>query len=204
MRHGGDVMNCCYPGIDDQLFIRGNIPMTKQEVRILVLNKARIGAQDIVLDIGAGTGSLTVEAALLARQGRVYAVEREEEGIELIKANASKFGAENIEVILGMAPECLAGVPSVDVVFVGGSGGSLRSILHSADLLLKTGGRMIITAVTVETLNEALTVMRQAPVYKVEAAGISVTRLRLVGEKNMFQALNPVYIITCTKGERTC
>lgn len=185
-------------GIADSEFIRGDIPMTKQEIRILTLAKARIKATDIVLDIGAGTGSLSVEAALLAEQGRVIAIERQPAGISLIKANAARFGAANLETVLGAAPEAMAGLPMVDVILIGGSGGKLPAILDCADQLLKPAGRLIITAVTVETL-AALNILRAKSNYSVEACCVQVTRIEQAGASNMFKALNPVYIIAGIK-----
>ena len=109
-------------GIADTEFIRGNIPMTKEEVRILTLAKAKIKADDIIIDIGAGTGSLSIEAALLAPKGKVFALEKNLEGIDLIKKNAEKFQANNITVINAYAPEGMADLPQADVIFIGGSG----------------------------------------------------------------------------------
>ena len=193
-------MKIAVPGIPDDLFLRGDIPMTKQEIRIHALVKARITPAATVVDIGAGTGSLAVEAALLAPDGHVYAVEREGEGIELIKANAARFGAVNLTVTHGEAPAALAGLPAADAVFIGGSGGHLAAIVAAVDRLLKEGGRLIVTAVTVDTLHQILALMKDYAAYRVEAAGLQVTRLRPAGERHLFQALNPVYIITCTKG----
>jgi cobalt-precorrin-6B (C15)-methyltransferase len=193
-------MKVKFPGIADELFIRGDIPMTKQEVRILAVAKAHIGECDVVIDIGAGTGSLSIEAALLAKSGKIFAVEREAEGVELIRTNAAQFGVTNLEVIAGTAPKALDGLPKADVIFVGGSGGNLAEILEQANVLLSPGGRLIITAVTVETLHDALQAMDCTGGYLVEACGVQITRLRRAGPKNMFQALNPVYIIACTKG----
>jgi len=189
------------PGIADELFVRGDIPMTKQEVRILVMTKARVGEKDTVIDIGAGTGSLSVEAALLAPQGKVLAVEREEVAIGLIKANADRFGATNLEVIEGTAPGALAGLPMADVIFVGGSGGHLVDILEQACRLLHPGGRLVITAVTVETLQGTLREMQRRSGYQIEAFAVQINRLRRAGSQNMFQTQNQVYIITCTKGD---
>lgn len=186
-------------GIPDSQFIRGNIPMTKQEIRILTLAKANIGANDTVIDIGAGTGSLSIEAALLAKHGKVFAIEREGEGFNLIKANAAKFKAENVEPILGAAPEALAGLPAADVIIIGGSGGKLPDILACADKLLKPGGRLVVTAVTVETLSTTLHIMREKKEYDVDACSVQVTRIQSVGTSNMFKALNPIYIIVCNK-----
>ena len=189
-----------FPGIPDADFIRGDIPMTKQEIRILALAKAQLSREDIVIDIGAGTGSLSIEAALQVTGGRVFAIEREAEGITIIKANATKFGINNLGLVFGAAPEALEGLPAADVIFVGGSGGFLPEILSCGDTLLKSGGRLIITAITVETLHNALHIMRAKPEYTVEASGVQVTRIRQVGESSMMQALNPVYVIACTKG----
>ncbi len=186
-------------GIPDMQFVRGDIPMTKEEIRIVTLAKAKIDAEDIVIDIGAGTGSLSIEAALLAKQGKVFAIEREVEGIDLIKVNAAKFKVDNIEAILGVAPEALNGLPAADVILIGGSGGRLPKILDFADKLLKPGGRIIVTAVTVETLSTALQLMKEKKVYSVDACCLQVTRIQSVGASNMFKALNPIYIIACSK-----
>lgn len=188
-------------GIADKEFIRGNIPMTKQEVRILVLAKAMVQPGDTVIDIGAGTGSLSIEAALLSQTGKVYAIERETEGVELITRNAIKFGAQNVEPIFGEAPDRLIGLGKADVIFVGGSGGRLNEILSMGSHLLKIGGRMVITAVTIETLYTALTLMQARPEFEVEAFSVQVSRIKKISASNMLEALNPIYIITCTKGE---
>jgi cobalt-precorrin-6B (C15)-methyltransferase len=194
-------MKIAVPGIPDDQFQRGDVPMTKQEVRILALVKARIREADTVLDIGAGTGSLAVEAALLAPAGRVFAIERQAAGVDLIRANAANFGAANLTAIHGPAPDALAGLPPADVIFVGGSGGKLAAILDAADGLLKPGGRLVVTAVTVETLQQTLAWAADKDGYTVDAAGVQITRLRPLGRRNMFQALNQVYIIVCSKGE---
>jgi cobalt-precorrin-6B (C15)-methyltransferase len=196
--NGGDNMTY-FPGISDDEFLRGDIPMTKQEVRILVLNKAKIRPTDIIIDIGAGTGSLSIEAALQASQGTVYAIERHPEGVDLIRANAVKFGAANVEVISGTAPTALQNIPKADVIFIGGSGGHLQEILKQSNYLLKSNGRLVITAITVETLYEALHTMQAKPEFTVEAFGMQVTRIKHIKTNNMLQALNPIYVITSTK-----
>lgn len=186
-------------GIHDDEFIRGKIPMTKQEIRILVLAKARIRPTDSIIDIGAGTGSLSIEAALQAPQGKVYAIERHGEGIELIKANAKKFNTPNLEAISGLAPQALQGLPAVDVIFIGGSGGYLAEILDESNILLKNKGRIIITAITIETLYQALHIMQANPEFTVEAFGTQITRIKHLKASNMLEGLNPIYIIVCTK-----
>ena len=186
-------------GINDDEFIRGEIPMTKHEVRILVLAKAKISPTDVIIDIGAGTGSLSIEAALQAPQGQVYAIERHAEGVELIRANGIKFGTSNLKAISGSAPEALDGLPMSDVIFIGGSGGHLGEILKQCDQLLKAKGRLVITAITIETLYEALHIMQEKPEFTVEAFSAQISRINHIKTSNMLQALNPIYIITCTK-----
>ena len=198
MCNGGDSMTY-FAGINDDQFLRGDIPMTKQEVRILVLNKAKIYPKDIVIDIGAGTGSLSIEAAIQAHQGKVYAIERHPEGAELIRANAIKFGVDNVEVISGIAPSALENIPNADVIFIGGSGGHLQEILTQSDRLLRPNGRLIITAITIETLYEALHHMQAKPEFIVEAFGVQITRIKHIKTNNMLQGLNPIYIVTATK-----
>ena len=186
-------------GIDDAAFIRGKIPMTKQEIRILTLTKARIKETDIVLDIGAGTGSLSVEAALLADQGQVYAVERKGEGIDLIRRNAEKFGAGNVIAMEGEAPAALAGLPACDVILIGGSGKYLKEILDRATALLNPKGRIVLNCITLQTLYEAVTYMRQNRNYRYEAIQVQINRLNSVGSYDMAEALNPIHIVTCEK-----
>ena len=139
-------------GIPDAEFIRGKVPMTKEEIRILTLAKARIGRGDMVADIGAGTGSISCEAALQATDGKVFAIERKAEGIELIKANAEKFGIENLHIIQAEAPQGMEQLPQLDRAIIGGSGSHLEPILDQLDGLLKPEGRIILNCITVQTL----------------------------------------------------
>lgn len=183
-------------GIPDEEFIRGHIPMTKREIRVLVLSRAKIKTGHTVIDIGAGTGSLSIEAALQSGMGKVYAVEREPEGIELIKQNAAKFGVAAVQPILGDAPAALSGLPQADVILIGGSGGYLQEILAAARELIKPGGRIVVTAVTIETLYNTLADMEAQAAFQVEAFGAQITRINKLASSHMLQALNPIYIIT--------
>ena len=187
-------------GLPDAAFVRGKVPMTKQEIRILTLVKAQIGPRDIVYDIGAGTGSLSIEAARLAPEGHVYAVERKEEAIRLIEANGERFGLENLSVIEAEAPAGLENLPLADAVLIGGSGGHLASILDCVAEKLREGGRLVLNCITVQTLAAALDYLHaHEAVYRNEAIQVQVSRLRRVGPYDMADAQNPVYIITCTK-----
>lgn len=187
-------------GLPDAAFVRGKVPMTKQEIRILTLVKAQIGPRDIVYDIGAGTGSLSIEAARLAPEGHVYAVERKEEAIHLIEANGERFGLENLSVIEAEAPAGLENLPLADAVLIGGSGGYLASILDCVAGKMREGGRLVLNCITVQTLAAALDYLHaHEAVYRYEAIQVQVSRLRRVGPYDMADAQNPVYIITCTK-----
>lgn len=187
-------------GLPDAAFVRGKVPMTKKEIRILTLVKAQIGPRDIVYDIGAGTGSLSIEAARLAPEGHVYAVERKEEAIRLIEANGERFGLENLSVIEAEAPAGLENLPLADAVLIGGSGGHLASILDCVAGKMREGGRLVLNCITVQTLAAALDYLHaHEAVYRYEAIQVQVSRLRRVGPYDMADAQNPVYIITCTK-----
>ncbi len=187
-------------GIEDEEFIRGKVPMTKKEIRILTLAGAKIKSADIVCDIGAGTGSLSVEAALLARDGHVYAVERKREAVELIRQNAAKFGAENITIIESEAPQGLEQLPqSLDAAMIGGTGSHLEEILDFLDVRLKPGGTIVINCITVQTLASSLAYMRKKSGYIYDTVQVQVNRLKKVGPYDMAEAINPVYIISCHK-----
>ena len=187
-------------GIADEEFIRQDVPMTKQEIRILSLVKAQIAPDAVVYDIGAGTGSISIEAARLAPQGQVYAIERSSEGIGLIRANAANFAVKNVKVIQAEAPEGLADLPEADAILIGGSGGNLQEILTEVTPKLKTSGRLVLNCITVQTLMQCIEFMREhSDTYIYEAIQVQVTRLQQVGTYDMAKANNPIYIVTCWK-----
>ena len=187
-------------GIPDAEFIRGKVPMTKQEIRILTIAKAGIKQGDMVLDVGAGTGSLSCEAAMQAgNDGMVYAIERNPEGIGLIAANAEKFGLDNVHIIHAEAPAGMDGLPRLDAVLIGGSGKRLEPILDRAGELLKTGGRIILNCITVQTLMQCLNYMRASELYKYETVQVQVNRWEQVGSYDMAKAANPIFIVACEK-----
>lgn len=180
------------PGIPDGEFLRGKVPMTKEEVRAAVLAKLAVGPEDMCWDVGAGTGSVSVELALQCRQ--VWAVEREEAALALISANREKFGAWNLRVKAGEAPEALEGLPPPDKVFIGGSGGSLRAILRAV-YAANPGARVCISAIALETLRGALDALEELG-YEAEVVQLSVSRAQRAGELRLLLAQNPVFLIT--------
>ena len=187
-------------GIADEEFIRQDVPMTKQEIRILSLVKAQIAPDAVVYDIGAGTGSLSIEAARLAPKGEVYAIERSSEGINLIRANAANFAVTNMQVIQAEAPDGLADLPEADAILIGGSGSRLPEILETVTPKLKQAGRLVLNCITVQTLMQCIEFMRQhSDIYIYEAIQVQVTRLQQVGTYDMAKANNPIYIVTCWK-----
>ena len=137
--------------IKDEEFIRGSIPMTKFEVRMVTMGLLEIQEGDVFLDIGAGTGSLSIQAALQGAE--VYSVEAEGEGVSLIYKNAEEFGA-NINIINACAPQGIDKIPPVDKCFIGGSGGRLKEILKGADRKLKPGGILGANFITLHNLQE--------------------------------------------------
>lgn len=181
-------------GIPDDCFIRAEVPMTKRDVRASVVSRMAVSKDDTVYDIGAGTGSVTIELAMQALYGTVYAVERTKEGCGLIQKNADRFGVDNINVIHGMASDVIEELPVPDAVFIGGSGGELGYIIKS---ILKKNPvvHMVITAVTMETLYEAVTLMEDNGMSVVDIVQIAVTELKKRGRYHMMSANNPVFVI---------
>lgn len=182
-------------GIPDELFIRGDVPMTKQEVRAVALAKLRLTATDTVWDVGAGTGSVSIEAALVARAGSVWAVERNAAGVRLIRENADAFGCGNVHAVPGVAPEALEKLPVPDAVFVGGSAGELPFIVEAA-LEKNSQVRLCVPCVTVETLTEACALLSGSRFKGFEACQVSAARAEAVGSHHLMKAQNPVFLVS--------
>lgn len=189
----------CRLGIPDEEFLRGKVPMTKAEIRVQVLAKAQISQDDCVVDIGAGTGSISIEAAGFASKGVVYAIEHNQEAQELILANQRKFGVSNLKLICGAAPAVFGELPPVDVCIIGGSNGHLADILKTVPLV--EGGRIVITAVTIETVAQALKLLTDLNYQDIDTVSIQAVRWKAVQTLHMAQALNPIFIISARKGE---
>ena len=182
------------PGLPDEAFERGDVPMTKQEVRAAVLAKLAVRPEDILWDVGAGTGSVSVELALAAPRGRVYAVECRPEGCALIKANREKFRTRNLVLVEGLAPAALSDLPAPDAVFIGGSKGSLAAIVDTA-LDKNPAARICVSAIALETLSAAVAALT-AKGRTVQVSQIAVSRAKAVGGLHLMMAQNPIYLIT--------
>ena len=187
-------------GIEDEEFIRGDVPMTKKEIRMVVMNAARVEEDSVVLDVGAGTGSISIEAALGAPKGHVYAIERFEKATDLIRQNQEKFGVKNLTIIEAKAPEGMEGLPELDAVIIGGSAGGMGTIMDEATRLLKVGGRLVVTAVTMETGYTILKELKGRP-YTYEGFQMQVSRFRKAGPYHLLNPLSPIFIVTAVKQE---
>ena len=181
-------------GLDDSVLLRGDVPMTKQEVRAAVLAKLEVRDGETYWDVGAGTGSVSVELSLLAPRSRVYAVECKGEACALIRANRERFGAYNLELAEGRAPQALEELPAPDGVFIGGSDGELFPILQAA-VEKNPAVRVCLTAIAVETLGAAAAALTQLGMEP-KITQITVARSRPAGGLNLMLGQNPVWIIT--------
>lgn len=173
--------------------------MTKEEVRALTVCRARLAPGLTVWDVGAGTGSLTVEAAMFTPGGHVYAVERNHEGTALIEENCRHFGVENVTVVQGEAPGVLWQLPAPDRVFIGGSGGRLKEILAVCAENMAEGGIVIVNAITPSTMAAALEIMALSPFVGLDGIHVQVSRLEALGKEQYFKAQNGIWILSARK-----
>lgn len=188
----------CTHGLQDECFERGNAPMTKQEVRSVSLSKLELRVQDVFYDIGAGTGSVSIEAGLLLTKGKVFALERDSESVQLIKTNIAKFHIDNIEVIESYAPEGLDNLPAPHKAFIGGSGGKLELILDSI-YEKNPNCRVVLNCIALESLSACLAYYKQKTDYKLDIVNITVAKSRKLAGYNMMTGSNPIYIITAMR-----
>lgn len=181
--------------IPDEAWIRGKVPMTKEEIRTVSLAKLRLTEQAVLYDIGAGTGSVAIEAACQSETIRVYAVEKNPEGIALIEANKRKFRTDWVETVEGTAPEVLEALEPPTHVFIGGSSGNLKEII-SCVRKKNPGVRIVINAISLETVREMMEAAEEGLLYEPEIVQLLVAKSRVLGKYHMMTGQNPVYIIT--------
>ncbi|MGH9992548.1 MAG: precorrin-6Y C5,15-methyltransferase (decarboxylating) subunit CbiT [Nitrososphaera sp.] len=186
------------PGIPDELFERTEeVPITKEEVRAIAVSKLRLKDGHSAIDVGCGSGSITVELCLQTR-GKVYAIDFDKNAIELTNRNLQKFGVQ-AEVISGSAQEILPNLPQVDAIIVGGTWGDTRQVIQLAADRLKEGGRIVIDTILIETMYHALGVMNELKLAEVDVTQVTVAKARKVTTGTMMLARNPVMIISATK-----
>lgn len=188
-------------GICDEEFLRGKAPMTKEEVRTVSLSKLRLGEDSVCYDVGAGTGSVSIEMALRAWNGEVYAIEKKEDALALLKENKQKFAADNLTIVPGTAPEAMTELPVPTHAFIGGSSGNMNAIVK---LLLEKNPkvRIVINCITLETVTEAMNAIRDFDLTDVDIVQLGAARSKSIGRYHMMMGENPIYIISCTgRGE---
>lgn len=172
--------------------------MTKEEVRVVSIDKLNLSSAKTFLDIGGGTGSVSIEAAIRNKALKVYTMERNSEAVNLIRKNIEKFNIDNVFVMEQYAP-FYDFTEKLDSVFIGGSGGNLRGIIKWVKELLNECGTLVINCIILETLNSALEILREEGFEDIEAIMMNVARLEKLGEGSYFKPLNPTYIISCHK-----
>ena len=195
------MWNAKTPGIPDELFDRDeNVPITKEEVRVVQISKARLKPGMIVYDIGCGSGSISVEAAhQVEESGHVHAVDYDAKAVELTKKNLEKFNLANVSVILGNAKEKISELPNADAVFIGGTGTDTNEIMHICQDKLKSGGRIVIGMILIETIFSVLSSIQELDFDSVDITQVTISKSRKTTTGTMMLARNPVTILSATK-----
>ena len=189
------------PGIPDELFERvEDVPITKEEVRVIQISKARLSPGQIVYDVGCGSGSISIEAAhQVGSSGKVFSIDIDPNAIELTKKNLNKFQITNVSVILGNATQKINELPIADAIFIGGTGGETSEIVKLCESKLKQGGRIVIGTILVETLYSVLNVIEKLKFSSIDIIQVTISKSKKTSTGTMFLARNPVTIISATK-----
>ncbi len=195
------MWNYSTPGIPDEYFERtDDVPITKEEIRVIQISKARLGPGLTVYDIGCGSGSISIEAALqIESTGKIFAIDFDSKATELTKKNLTKFNISNVTVILGNAKEKIIDLPQADVIFIGGTGGDTRDIVKLCEDKLKPGGRIVLGIILIETLFSVLDIITKLKFTSIDITQITVSKSRKTSTGTMMLARNPVTIISATK-----
>ena len=196
--NAGAPLRQCVHGLNDELFLRGKAPMTKQEIRAVSISKLQPHPDDIIYDIGAGTGSCSVELALQSPLGKLYAFEMKEDALELLRLNKERFHCENMEIVAGEASEKMADCPVPDCVFIGGSSGNMAKMLDSL-YARNPECRVVINVIALETLCTVVDYYKEKPDYVLDVVNIASAYNKKLGRYNLMMAQNPIYIITAIK-----
>lgn len=184
--------------IYDKDFVQGELPMTKQEVRAVTIAKLQLKSDSTLIDVGAGTGTIGIEAATYLEKGKVIGIEKEEKGLNTIKENIEKFNLKNYELIHGRAPENIPNI-SYDRMFIGGSTGSMRSIVEHFIKYSTEGARLVINTIALESLNDTMNLLKEYNFKNIEVVNMMVSRGKKIGPYTMMYGENPIYIITVNK-----
>lgn len=182
-------------------FITGKVPITKEEVRAISISKLNLVNAKNFIDIGAGTGSVSIEAAYNYPNLNVISIEKDDAAVELIEKNIKKFNLKNVEVIKGYAPININLNTKVDSIFLGGTGNNLEEIITWSKKTLIIGGRLVANFIIIETFNQTLKLLRKYGFKEIDVCVLNVSKLEKLGKGEYFKPLNPIYIISCEKGE---
>ena len=193
------LWDCRTPGIPDELFDRTEeVPITKEDVRAIAISKLRLKEGHSAIDVGCGSGSVTVELCLQTK-GKVYAIDFDEKAVELTKKNLQKFGVKAEEVMLAKAQDVLPKLPQVDAIIVGGTWGDAKQVIELAAGRLKKGGRIVIDTILIETIYQALAAVNELELNEIDITQVTISKARKVTTGTMMLARNPVMIISATK-----
>ena len=189
------------PGIPDEEFERTeSVPITKEEIRAIQISKGRLSAGQTVLDIGCGSGSVTVEAAIQVEEsGKVIGVDIDPNAIELTKKNLEKFGISNYTLVEGNAKEKISELPKADTIFIGGTGGDTKDIVELCQDKVQSGGRIVIGVILIETLYSVLQTIEKLDFESIDITQITRGKSRKTKTGTMMLARNPVTVISATK-----
>ena len=189
------------PGIPDEEFERTeSVPITKEEIRAIQISKGRLSAGQTVLDIGCGSGSVTIEAAIQVEEsGKVIGVDIDPNAIELTEKNLKKFGISNYTLIEGNAKDKISELPQVDAIFIGGTGGDTKDIVELCQDKINSGGRIVIGVILIETLYSVLQTIEKLDFESVDITQITIGKSRKTKTGTMMLARNPVTVISATK-----
>lgn len=181
-------------------FITGKVPITKEEVRAISLNKLELLNAKTFIDVGAGTGSVSIEAGYSYPNLKVIAIERNDDAIDLVKQNKEKFNLDNVEIIKAYAPVELYKDIKADAIFLGGTGKKLEEIIDWSKDLLVDGGRLVANFIIIDTFYEMLRLVKEKGFKNIDVTVLNVAKLEKLGTGEYFKPHNPIYIISCEKG----
>lgn len=185
--------------IKDEEFVRAKVPMTKEEVRAISIAKMDIRDSDICIDIGGGTGSVSIEMSMFAKNGYIYTIEQKEEAVDLIKQNMEKFDVKNMTLIKGTAPQDLPKGIVFDKVFIGGSGGNLEKIVEYSYNNLKENGIIVLNFIVLENTFEALESLKKYGFNDIDITQVMIAKNKKIKDFNMMISENPIFIISGKK-----
>ena len=187
------------PGIPDELFERSeNVPITKEDIRSIVLSKLRLRKNYSVIDVGCGSGSITVEVCLMVNSKNVYGIDSDQNALDLTKKNLDKFGV-SANLIYSKAEEILPTLPTVDAIIVGGTKGKTEKIIELCISRLKKDGRLVIDTILIETMCKALRTIKREKMREIEVTQVTISKGKDVSSGTMLISRNPILILSATK-----